>query len=179
MKSNTTKIIATAILMIAGSLNVTAQSGGSFAITQSIIASGGGQNAAGGTFSLDGTIGQAAAGVVLRGSTYAVTSGFWNFTPSAPTAASVAVSGRVRTATGSGIRNAVLTLTAPNGSIHTARSGSFGYYRFFNVPAGETYIIRLTAKRFAFAHSSIVISVLDEITGLDFTADPGQIFMSK
>ena len=163
------------MILIAVNLNANAQSGGSFAITQSVIASGGGQNAAGGTFSLEGTIGQAAAGDVLRGSTFEVTSGFWTFTPSAPTAASVAVSGRIRTANGSGIRNAVVTLTAPNGSTRTARSGSFGYYQFFTVAAGETYIVSVAVKRFVFTQPSVVIGVLDEITGLDFTADPSQL----
>lgn len=58
-----------------------AQSGSTFEITQSVIAGGGGQNSAGGTFALDGTIGQAIAGGALDGSPFAVTSGFRNFTP--------------------------------------------------------------------------------------------------
>ena len=59
-------------------------SGGNFTLEQSVVAGGGGQSSTGGTFSLDGTIGQAAAGGALNGSPFAVTSGFWNFTPSAP-----------------------------------------------------------------------------------------------
>ena len=61
-----------------------AQTGGQFEITQSVIAGGGGQNATGGTFSLDGTIGQSIAGGALNGSPFSVTSGFWNFSPTTP-----------------------------------------------------------------------------------------------
>jgi hypothetical protein len=41
------------------SLNASAQSGGNYQITQSVIASGGGRQSAGGAFSLDSTIGRA------------------------------------------------------------------------------------------------------------------------
>ncbi|MBC7898438.1 MAG: carboxypeptidase regulatory-like domain-containing protein, partial [Saprospiraceae bacterium] len=91
--------------------------------------------------------------------------------PNAPTAASVAVGGRVTNSNGGGIRNAIVTLTAPNGSTRQVRTGAFGYYRFEGVQAGETYIIGITAKRFTFGQPTIVIAVLDEVTGLDFTAE--------
>lgn len=55
-------------------------SGGNFTLEQSVIAGGGGQNSTGGQFTLDGTIGQAAAGGELSNSMVSVTSGFWNFT---------------------------------------------------------------------------------------------------
>ena len=92
--------------------------------------------------------------------------------PLAPTAASVSVSGQVRTASGAGIRNAVITLTAQDGSTRIARSSSFGYYRFDGIIAGETYILNISTKRFTFAQPTIVVSVLDEVAGLDFVADP-------
>jgi hypothetical protein len=52
------------------------QSGTIGPITSSVIAGGGGTSAAG-SFSVSGTIGQAAAGPALTGSNYSVTSGFW------------------------------------------------------------------------------------------------------
>ncbi|HEV8590991.1 MAG TPA: VCBS repeat-containing protein, partial [Pyrinomonadaceae bacterium] len=55
---------------------VAAQSGGTFTITKSVIAGGGG-HAAGGTFTIDGTIGQAVAGGPVTGGTFSVNSGFW------------------------------------------------------------------------------------------------------
>ena len=165
------KFLIFSVLLIWFSLNAFGQSGGGFEIKQSVIAGGGGQGSAGGAFSLDGTVGQAVAGDAVNGPPFAVTSGFWNFTPSAPTAATVSVAGQVRTANGAGIRNAVITLTALDGSTQIARSGSFGYYRFDEVLAGETYIVSISSKRFRFATPTIVIAVLDEIAGLDFVAD--------
>ena len=162
----------TALLFVLGAERVSAQSGGPFTVTESVVASGGGQQTAGGTFSLDGTVGQAIAGNAASGSPFAVTSGFWNFTPSGPTAASVGVSGQVRTANGAGIQNAVITLVAQDGSARIARSSSFGYYRFGDVMAGETYFVSISTKRFSFSQPTIVVSVLDEIAGLDFIADP-------
>lgn len=69
------------------SLTATAQvaSNPPYTLEQSVIA-GGGQNSAGGTFALDGTIGQSAAGNALSGSPFAVTSGFWTFTSAVPEA---------------------------------------------------------------------------------------------
>lgn len=160
------------IILLTANLIGSAQSGGDFRITQSVIGAGGGQNATGETLSLDGTVGQAIAGNAMNGTPFAVTSGFWNFTPLAPTAASVNIGGRVRTATSRGIQNAVITITSSNGSTRTARSSTFGYYRFEGVAAGETYIVSISAKRFFFGQPTIVIGVFDEINDLDFVADP-------
>lgn len=152
--------------------NAYGQTGGTFTITESVVAGGGGQSATGGTFSLDGTIGQAVAGNAIRGTPFAVTSGFWNFTPSSPTAASVSVRGRVRTANGAGIRNAIITIAGQDGSIRAARSSSFGYYRIDGIAAGQTYVASVSVKRFTFSQPTIVVGVFDEITDLDFVADP-------
>lgn len=147
------------------------QTGGAFTITQSVIAGGGGQQSTGGNFALDGTTGQAVAGNALVNTPFTITSGFWNFSPLTPTAASVNVGGLVRTASGKGIQNAIITLTAQNGSTRFARSSSFGYYRFDEVMAGETYILSVSTKRFTFSQPTIVVTVLDEIAELDFVAN--------
>lgn len=156
----------------AANFNVWAQSGGDFTITQSVIASGGFQNAVGGTFSVDGTIGQPVGGRSIRGSTFAITSGFWNFTALGPTAAQVSVSGQVRTVGGLGIPNAVLTITSQTGSTQTVSSSSFGYYSFNGVAAGATYIVSISTKRYSFNQPTIFVSVTDETTDLDFVAEP-------
>lgn len=165
------KIIIATFAVIFLAANAEPQTGGDFTITQSVIA-GGGQNSAGGSFALDGTIGQSIAGNASTGSPFAITSGFWNFTPLAPTAASVNVGGRVRTATGRGIQNAIITLSLQNGSMRSARSSTFGYFRFGDVMVGETYILNISTKRYTFSQPTIVISVLDEISDLEFVADP-------
>ena len=172
MKNN--KITIALLVLFAFAASVSAQSGGTFTITQSVVAGGGGQNAAGGAFSVDGTVAQAVAGNAVTGAPYSLTSGFWTPAPLSPTAAVVSVSGRVMTAAGRGLRNAVVVLTDSNGVSRRALSSSFGYYRFDNVQAGETYIVSISSKRFRFATPTIVLAVLDEIAGLDFIADPAQ-----
>jgi hypothetical protein len=144
-----------------------AQSGGSFEIKQSVVAAGG-KGAAGGAFSVDGTMGQTVAGNNVSGAPFAVTSGFWNFALS-PTAAGVSVSGRVLTANGNGLRNAVITLTNQQGTSRSMLTSSFGYYRFDDVQAGETYIISVLSKRYRFAPR--IVSVADEITEFILVAE--------
>ena len=162
--------IVVALLTVFG-MNVQAQSGGSFAITESVIASGGGQQTTGGAFSLDGTVGQPTAGDVIRRNPFALTSGFWNFTALAPTAASVTVGGRVKTADGRGIPNAEITIMSLDGSTRLARSSSFGYYQFDGIVVGQTYIVSIAAKWLTFAQSTIAVGVVDEISDLDFVAE--------
>ena len=162
---------AIALLFFFGALSVSAQSGGGFAITQSVIAAGGGQNATGGNFSLDATIGQSLAGDNSTGGAFAVRGGFWLPTLLAPTAAAAGVSGRVITAQGFGIRSVIVTLTDSSGTVRTTRTGMFGYFKFDEVTVGETYIFTVSAKRYTFSQPTIVRSVLDEIADLDFIAD--------
>src|SRR5690349_8619578 len=56
--------------------SVSAQSGGTFEIKQSVVAGGGGHNA-GGAFNVDSTIGQTTAGAAATGSTFSLSGGFW------------------------------------------------------------------------------------------------------
>ncbi|MEJ7623641.1 MAG: carboxypeptidase regulatory-like domain-containing protein, partial [Pyrinomonadaceae bacterium] len=85
------------------------------------------------------------------------------------TAASVTVGGRVTTAArAGGVARARVTLTYMTGETRTALTNSFGYYRFENVAAGQTYIFEVRHKRSQFAPQ--VITVTDEIDNLDFTA---------
>jgi hypothetical protein len=162
-------ITAFSILMLL-TANISAQSGGTFAITQSVIATGG-QQSSSGIFAVDGTIGQSIAGESSANGGFDVRGGFWQIPAFAPTASMVSIGGRVRTAQGSGIRNVIVTLTEPNGAIRTAQTGSFGYFRFDGVAVGATYLIGVSAKRYAFAQPTIVRSVQDEIADLDFVAD--------
>lgn len=147
------------------------QTGGDFAITQSTIASGGGQNSSGGIFAVDGTVGQTASGLSAA-QPFGVSGGFWNFNYAAPTAANASVSGRVLTASGNGIRNAIVSLTSFNGDVQITQTGAFGYYRFSEVPVGETYILTVTSKRFTFSQATIIITVNDEVADANFVADP-------
>jgi hypothetical protein len=93
------------------------------------------------------------------------------FTVLAPTAASVSVSGRVLTTSGRGLTNAMVTMTDLNGSTRTARTGTFGYFRFDEVVAGQSYVFSVSSKRYRFA--SQVIMVMEELTELNFTPQGG------
>ncbi|MEJ7862157.1 MAG: carboxypeptidase regulatory-like domain-containing protein, partial [Pyrinomonadaceae bacterium] len=86
----------------------------------------------------------------------------------APTAAAVSVSGRVQTAQGRGIGNVRLTMTDQSGNMRTTSSTSFGYFRFENVAAGETYIITARGKRFTFSQPSQVLNVNDDTDEINF-----------
>jgi hypothetical protein len=154
------------VLAIAAS----AQTGGSFDLSHNVVAGGGGQST-GGSFSLDGTAGQGSAGTVSSGDSYHLRGGFWAFDALAPTAASVSISGRIRTANGQGIGNVRLVLTnARTGEALAAISSSFGYYRFEQITVGQTYTLTVNAKRFAFEPNTRTFTLLDELTNFDFTA---------
>jgi Carboxypeptidase regulatory-like domain len=165
------KYLIFSALLILTSTNAFGQTGGSFAITQAVIASGGGQNSTGGNFALDGTAGQPVAGNAISNAPFAMTSGFWNFTATAPTAANVGISGRVITANGNGIRNVVVILTEPNGTIRSIQTGTFGYFKFENVEIGGTYIISVYSKRYGFGQPTRILSVQEEIADLEFIAN--------
>ena len=76
------------------------------------------------------------------------------------------------TAGGAGIRNARLTLVAPNGETRSAVTSSFGFYRFDDVPVGATYVISISAKRYPFSPQSVLVTVSDKISDVDFMGDP-------
>ncbi|MBS1794418.1 MAG: carboxypeptidase regulatory-like domain-containing protein [Acidobacteria bacterium] len=89
-----------------------------------------------------------------------------------PTAATVAVGGRVLTARGQGIRRADVTLTnTATGEVRSARTNSFGYYEFGDVPAGSVYVVTVSARKYSFANSSQIVNVGDSIADLNFTAE--------
>lgn len=92
-------------------------------------------------------------------------------TPGLPfitSAAGVDISGRVLNEMGQGLRNADVVITDSSGITRTARTGSFGHYQFFNIEAGQTYILNVRSKRYRF--SSRAVSVTDTLSGLDFHA---------
>lgn len=85
------------------------------------------------------------------------------------TGAGVTVSGRIITSSGRGLSSARVTLTDQNGNTRTVQTSGFGYYRFTEVSAGETYFIEITSKQHSFAPQ--VIAVTGELEDLNFTAN--------
>lgn len=88
----------------------------------------------------------------------------------APTAASVSLSGRALTSAGRGLANAPIYLTDAAGNTRTSRTTTFGYYRFDDVPAGQSVTITVVSKRFRFAPQ--VINVMEDVTNLNFFSEP-------
>lgn len=167
-------ILSATLLFLSGIANAQIASNGNYTLTQTVIANGGasGNGASiGGTYSVEGTIGQSAAGTNQQAAIYNFKPGFWTAQPLAPTASSVSVVGRILTASGRGIRNVRITLTTPSGETRTVISSPFGYFRFTEVLAGETYIFSVFAKRFTFANPTQVISIMEDIDGLNFVAE--------
>jgi len=84
------------------------------------------------------------------------------------TAAGAVVSGRVRTSNGAGLKNAKVTLTDSQGTTRTASTGSFGAFRFENIPVGQDYVLTVGSKRYRFSPQTI--SLTADLTGLEITA---------
>lgn len=83
------------------------------------------------------------------------------------------VSGSVTSYDGQPIRNALMVLAGGSPPApQTAQTGNFGTYSFLYLLVGETYIIRVGAKRYRFAQSSIEIEVAGDITNVNFVANP-------
>lgn len=92
-----------------------------------------------------------------------------NGVAAAPTAAGISVWGRVTTASGTPVGNALVSLTTPNGRASYARTDSFGYYRIGGATAGQTVVLEVTARRMRFAPRAISLNGSFE-GGVNFTA---------
>jgi hypothetical protein len=53
-----------------------------------------------------------------------------------------------------------------------ALTNPFGYYRFDGVEVGATYILTVEAKQHQFENPTRAVSVIDELTDVDFVALP-------
>lgn len=88
--------------------------------------------------------------------------------PSAATAASATVAGRV-TANGRALSQAVVSIT--NGTMtRTFRTGSFGYFSFEDLPTGVTYTVTVAAKRYTFTAQQV--SLTENVFNLNLAANP-------
>jgi hypothetical protein len=89
----------------------------------------------------------------------------------APTAASVTVTGRVISANGRGIRNVLVTMVDASGESRTVVTSILGYFRFTDVPAGQTYTLSAFAKRYTFSRQSQALSIFEDTTDVIFVAE--------
>src|SRR5215204_1738723 len=163
-----TKFYIYSTLIFCLTVSTAAQSGGQFTIEKSVIAGGGGQSSTGGQFTVADTNAQSLAGQKAINAAFSVHAGFWNPDQFVPTASEVTVGGRVTTDRGRGIRNVRITMTSADGQSRTTLSGTFGYFRFTDVPAGATYIFTAFAKHYQFNEPSQVRTILDDADDIVF-----------
>ncbi|HLM00920.1 MAG TPA: choice-of-anchor Q domain-containing protein [Pyrinomonadaceae bacterium] len=83
---------------------------------------------------------------------------------------SASVGGRVTTSGGAAVPNAIVVLTDSMNNTRYARTNGFGYFRFDNVPTNQTYTATVVSKQYQFQPQTI--SVTDNVTNLNFTAEP-------
>lgn len=93
----------------------------------------------------------------------------WALSQLAPTAAGVSVRGRVSTSSGAGISRAVVRMDDSDGRGRMTITNTFGYFRFDNVTAGESYVVSVSHKRYRFTPR--LVDVSNDISGLDFIAE--------
>lgn len=93
----------------------------------------------------------------------------WELISAAPVAAQVSIGGRVMTADGQGIGKATVTFN-DNGTVRTAITNAFGYYRFDNVTVGATYILSAQNKRYQFSQPQQVLFIEDTKDDINFIA---------
>lgn len=84
------------------------------------------------------------------------------------TAANVTISGRITSASGKSIARARVNLTDSKGETRTASTNFFGYYRFADVSAGETYVMNVISKQHSF--NTRIVAVNQDTAELNFTA---------
>ncbi|MGB5014566.1 MAG: cohesin domain-containing protein, partial [Pyrinomonadaceae bacterium] len=68
------------------------------------------------------------------------------------------IKGRILTTDGSGVLNAIVTLTSTTGKIQSMRSGEGGAFEFTRVVAGETYTLTIQSKRFRYQPRTVSMS---------------------
>jgi len=170
------KVIGLIAIFILTAAGICAQvaSGGSYALSQTVVASGGGtsSDAVNNNYKIESTSGQPAAGTFSSTGNYAVRGGFWAANQFAPTAAGVSLSGSVVSASGIGIRNVTVILTggrllAPR----TTRTTTFGSFTFDDVEVGQLYTITVQSKKYGFQQDSRIISVMDTVSDILFQAN--------
>ncbi|HVE55832.1 MAG TPA: carboxypeptidase-like regulatory domain-containing protein [Pyrinomonadaceae bacterium] len=87
-----------------------------------------------------------------------------------PTAASVAINGRVFSAYGTSVSRAVVTMTDSSGASRTASTNNLGYFRFTDIPAGQAVTLSVTAK--SGTYQSQVFNLNDNLDEVNFYPIP-------
>jgi cytochrome c peroxidase len=77
------------------------------------------------------------------------------------------IAGRVTNPEGLGLRNAVVTLTGPDGVSRRVSTSSLGFYQFSDIAIAGSYTMAVSSRRYRFDGISLDLS--SNLTGVDFT----------
>lgn len=95
------------------------------------------------------------------------------FVNSIPTAATADVSGRILDIYGSAVKDVTISvMRLDTGEVRSMKTNTFGAYRFTDLAVGESYLIRVSSRRYAFAVDTRLLVLMDDLAGQDFTAIP-------
>jgi hypothetical protein len=142
-------------------------SGGSFQMTQSVVANGGDQSS-GGNMVVSGTAGQAGAGTRLEQMPFSQTGGFWPGTlTSSPTAAPASISGQAIRANGAPLGGVVIILSGSRSAATITDGG--GNYHFDDVDTDGFYTVTPSLVNYHFAPASRSFSLIGNQTDAVFT----------
>jgi len=88
-----------------------------------------------------------------------------------PTAAPATVSGRVGNERGKPVARVLVTIISlSTGEYLQTQTDMFGRYSFENLPTGDDYLVRVYSRRYAFTPNNRHISLLENLSDLDFDA---------
>jgi len=91
----------------------------------------------------------------------------------APTAAPANVSGRAVDSFGNGIGGArISVMNAQTGQVYSAITNPFGYYTVLGTEIEAFYVMTISHKRYVFADDTRAFTLVDNLTGVDFIANP-------
>jgi hypothetical protein len=91
----------------------------------------------------------------------------------APSAAPASISGRAVDSFGNGIGGARITvMDAQSGTIYSAITSPFGYYTIEGTEVENFYTMTISHKRYTFADDTRTFTLHDNLTGMDFIANP-------
>ena len=77
------------------------------------------------------------------------------------------------TADGRPIANARVILRSDSmAETISAYTGQLGYYNFTDIPVGNSYVVTVKSRRFHFTQPSQILNLNDDVSNLNFVADP-------
>ena len=65
-----------------------------------------------------------------------------------------------------------MTIAGGESGPRSTRTSVAGYYRFDGLEPAATYIVSVQSRRYSFAASARVVTLMDDLASFDFIADP-------